>query len=81
MVLNDKVYDVLRWICIFFLPALATLIRVVFSIWNFNVHLGEQISATIVAVNAFLGAILGISSYNYNKKNSTTEEEDSEVDE
>ena len=81
MVLNDKLYDVLRWICIFFLPALATLIRVVFSIWDFNVHLGEQISATIVAVNAFLGAILGISSYNYNKKNSAAQEEDSEVDE
>lgn len=64
--LSDRVYDVLKWICIFFLPALATLIRVVFAIWH--IPYGEEISATIVAINAFLGAIIGISAYNYNKK-------------
>ena len=82
MVLNDKLYDVLRWICIFFLPALATLIRVTFAIWDFNTQLGEQISATIVAVNAFLGAILGISAYNYNKAvNDAIEGEEKEENE
>lgn len=66
MILDNKIYDLLKWICIFFLPALATLIRVVFAIWN--IPYGEQISATIVAINAFLGAVIGISSYNYNKQ-------------
>ena len=66
MILNDKVYDILRWLCIFFLPALATLVRVVFAIWG--IPWGEEIAATIVAVNAFLGAIIGISSYNYKKQ-------------
>ena len=78
MVLNDKLYKILKWICIFFLPALASLIRVIFLTWDFNVHLGDQISATIVAVNAFLGAILGISAYNYNKGAGTATEDEEE---
>ena len=65
MVLNSKLYDILKWIAMFFLPALAILIQVVFKIWN--IPLGEEISQTIVAVNAFLGAVLGISNIGYNK--------------
>ncbi len=63
--LNNKVYDILKWLCIFVLPALATLIRVVFGIWG--IPYGEQISATIVALNAFLGAVLGLSNTVYKK--------------
>lgn len=66
--LNNKIYDILKWLCIFVLPALATLIRVVFGIWN--IPYGEQISATIVAINAFLGAVLGLSNTVYKKNNS-----------
>lgn len=62
--MSNKVYDVLKWLCILCLPALATLIRVIFAIWQ--IPYGEQISATIVAVNAFLGACIGISSIQYN---------------
>ena len=65
-VINNKVYDVLKWIAMFFLPALALLIRTVLPIWN--IPYGEQISATIVAVNAFIGAILGISNTVYKSK-------------
>jgi hypothetical protein len=63
MVLNDRVYNALKWLCVLVLPALATLIRVVFAIWN--IPYGEQISATIVALNAFLGACLGVSNIQY----------------
>lgn len=63
MKLSNKVYDVMKWLCILCLPALATLVRVVFAIWQ--IPYGEEISATIVAVNAFLGACLGISSIQY----------------
>lgn len=64
--LNSKVYDVLKWIAMLFLPALAILIKTVFPIWN--IPYGDEISATIVAVNAFLGAILGISNTVYKAK-------------
>lgn len=63
MKINDKVYDVLKWIAMLFLPALALLVRTVFQIWG--IPYGEEISATIVAINAFLGAILGISNIGY----------------
>ena len=63
MKLSNKVYDVLKWVAMFFLPALALLVQTVFSIWG--IPYGEQISATIVAVNAFLGACLGISNLQY----------------
>lgn len=64
--INDKVYDILKWVAMLFLPALAILVKTVFLIWN--IPYGEEISATIVAVNAFLGAILGISNGIYKAK-------------
>jgi len=66
MKINNSLYDVLKWIAILFLPALAILIKTVFAIWQ--IPLGDQISATIIAIQVFLGAILGVSSLNYNKE-------------
>lgn len=63
MKMSNKVYDVLKWVAMLFLPALATLVRVVFAIWQ--IPYGEQISTTIMAIDAFLGACLGISSIQY----------------
>ena len=64
--INDKLYDILKWIAMLFLPALAVLVKTIFLIWN--IPYGDEISATIVAVNAFLGAILGISNGIYKAK-------------
>ena len=64
--ITNKVYDVLKWIAMLFLPALAILVKTVFLIWN--IPYGDEISATIVAVNAFLGAVLGISNTIYKRK-------------
>lgn len=64
MVLKNSVYDFCKWLCILCLPALATAIRVIFAIWN--IPYGEEIAATIVALDAFLGACLGISNIKYN---------------
>ena len=63
-IFSNKVYDVMKWVCIIFLPALAVLVRSLFPIWQ--LPLGEQIAATIVAINAFLGACLCISNAQYN---------------
>lgn len=63
-IFSNKVYDALKWVCIIFLPALAVLVRSLFPIWS--LPLGEEISATIVAINAFLGACLCISNAQYN---------------
>ena len=64
--MNNKLYDILKWVAMLFLPALAILIKTVFPIWN--IPYGDEISATIVAINAFLGAILGLSNTVYKAK-------------
>ena len=64
--MSNRMYDILKWIAMFVLPALATLVKVVFTIWK--IPYGNEISATIVAINAFLGAILGLSNTVYYKK-------------
>jgi len=64
--MSNKVYDVLKWIAQILLPALATLYLALAGIWN--LPYAEAISGTIMAIDAFLGVILGISSLQYNKK-------------
>jgi len=65
--MNNKLYDVLKWVAILLLPALATLVAVIGKIWNIPVC--DPISQTITALGVFLGAILGISSIQYKKDN------------
>lgn len=64
---NNKVYDILKYIAQIVLPAIGTLYFALAGIWGFPY--GEQIVGTITAIDAFLGAILGISSAKYNKVN------------
>ena len=65
MKMNDKVYDVLKWVCIIVLPAIATLWFTLGKIWGFP-YLAE-IEATIIAIDTFLGAILGVSTIQYDR--------------
>ena len=65
MKMNDKTYDVLKWIAMIVLPAVATLYFTLASIWG--LPYGEQIVGTITAVDTFLGALLGISNAKYKK--------------
>lgn len=64
--MSNKHYDILKWIAQIVLPAIATLYFALASIWG--LPYGEQIVGTITAIDAFLGAILGISTVNYNKR-------------
>lgn len=63
MVMSDKLYDVLRWVAQLLLPGLGTLWFALSSIWH--LPYGEEILGTIVAIDAFLGFILGLSTANY----------------
>lgn len=63
MKLNNKVYDILKWISLLLLPALGTLYFALSSIWG--LPYGEQVVGTITAIDTFLGAILGLSNASY----------------
>lgn len=64
--MSNKVYDVLKWIAMYLLPAFGTLYFALASIWG--LPYGEQIVGTITAFDTFLGVILGISTAQYNKR-------------
>lgn len=63
MTLDNKLYDKLKFIAQFVLPALGTLYFSLSGIWGFPY--GEQVVGTITAIDTFLGVLLGISSANY----------------
>ena len=65
MKISNRTYDILKWIAQILLPALGTLYFALAQIWHFPY--AEQIVGTITAIDCFLGALLGISTYNYNK--------------
>ena len=64
--MSNRVYDILKFIAQILLPAIATLYTSIAKIWGFP--LGTEIGATIMAIDAFMGAILMISSNSYNKQ-------------
>ena len=63
--MSNKIYDILKEIAQIYLPALATLYFTLASIWGFPY--AEQIVGTISAIDVFLGAVLKISTIQYNK--------------
>lgn len=66
--MSNKLYDILKFVAQIVLPALATLYFALSSIWG--LPYGEQIVGTITAIDAFLGALLGVSTARYNKEQS-----------
>lgn len=64
--MSNKVYDIFKFIAQIVLPALATLYVTLAGLWG--LPFPEEISGTIMAIDTFLGAVLMISSSNYNKK-------------
>ena len=64
MVLNNKVYTVLKWVLATAVAPTIALITGLGELYNFDPTL---IVGTISLVASFLGALLGISNYNYKK--------------
>lgn len=71
MKLTDKAYDLMKWLVIIVLPALATLYAALAAVWTWP--LADQVVTTITALDTFLGAVLCISTATYNTKNGGNE--------
>ena len=63
--MSNRTYDILKYIAQIVLPAIGTLYFALASIWG--LPYGEQIVGTITAIDAFLGAVLKISTNKYNQ--------------
>lgn len=63
---DDKVYDALKWLCLIALPALSVLYSALAGVWGWP--FAQEVSTTINAVVAFVGALIGISTANYKRE-------------
>jgi hypothetical protein len=66
MIFSKKVYDILKWVAQILLPAGGTLYFALAGLWGWP--FSEQIVGSIMALDAFLGVLLGISTANYKVK-------------
>lgn len=63
MKLDNKTYDILKWIASLLLPGVTTLWLSIGKIWN--IPFTAEIGATIAAITVFMQVVLGISKKNY----------------
>lgn len=66
MILPDKLYNVLKWVCLIALPALAVFYAVIAKIWGLPYE--SEIPATINAVAVLIGALIGVSHLSIKKE-------------
>lgn len=66
-IVSDRVYRILKWACLIFIPATASLVYSIGVIWS--VPYTDSIVGTMSAVSTFLGALIGISTIDYYKRN------------
>lgn len=64
--MSNKAYDIIKWIVVIVLPSIGTLYFALAGIWG--LPYGEEIVGTITAIDTFLGAVMMISSHQYNKR-------------
>lgn len=65
MKINDKLYDVLKWVVMIVLPALSTAYVGLAAVWGWP--LADEVAKSCSVVCVLLGALLGISTAEYNK--------------
>ena len=63
MIKSNQLYDKLKFVAQILLPSLGTLYYALALIWK--LPNAEQVSGSVLAVDAFLGAILGLSNVQY----------------
>ncbi len=69
MKLNDGLYDILKWITMIVIPALATAYVGLASVWGWPY--ADAVAKTSAVICTLLGALLGISTAQYNKEEGT----------
>ena len=65
MKISNKLYDILKWVVIIVLPAMATLYKALSAVWAWPY--ANEVVTTITALDTFLDAVLCISAATYNK--------------
>ena len=64
--MKNSTFDALKFVAQIILPSIGTLYFALAKIWG--LPLATEIVGTITAIDAFMGALLGISTAQYNKE-------------
>ena len=64
--ISNKLYDVLKWLTLICIPALSTAYVGLSAVWGWPY--ATEVAKTAVVICTLLGALLGISTAQYNKK-------------
>ena len=69
MKLNNKVYDILKWLGLAFFPALAILLSTILPVWGVDAGLVKALVVTCNGLGVFIAALIGISQATIAKEN------------
>jgi len=64
----NKVYNILKWMCIIAMPSLTVFLNVVLPIFGLSVTTTQNVVTVVGATATLIGGLIGISNVNYNKK-------------
>lgn len=64
-ILNDKIYNVLKWVAVLALPAFGTFYTFLAPVWGWPYS--DEIGKTVLAVSTLIGTLIGVSTLQYNK--------------
>lgn len=76
MRLSDTAYNILKWVGLIALPAVATFVGIVLPIWGMDQGTTSGIVTTLTAAGVLIGTLIGVSA----KSGGDTDEEGREVD-
>ena len=66
-ILSDRIYTILKWISVIAIPAIVTFLSVVLPALKVDAETVNTITTIISAVGVLIGALIGVSTYGYNK--------------
>lgn len=72
MKLSNKAYDVLKWLSLIFFDAVGVLYKTLAAVWGWP--FGDEVMTTCAAVSVFIGALIGVSTAQYNAEKESSAE-------
>ena len=68
LLLNNRIYDLLKWIALICIPALVTFLSVVLGVLDVDPKTVNVITTILSALGTLIGTLIGVSTSAYNKQ-------------
>ena len=77
MKLNDKLYNIIKWVALIALDAIGVAYQSLADVWA--LPYGTEVMKTCSIISVLIGALIGVSAYSYNKEQRILEESEEEL--